>query len=438
MTDAAAGIREVLAPAMPPSGTPTFARAVWVGTVDDTRFITGKQILGHLASYETVRLLVRSGRIPRGFLELPVINGAIDLAAATTAINALPPAPMPPARLDSPISVVLCTFDRPQMLRAALTSLLLMNYPNFEIIVVDNHPASGLTAAAVDAMDAPQIRLISEPRQGLARARNTGAVAASHSIVAFTDDDVVIDPQWLHGIADGFASGPEIGCVSGIVPSGEIGSVAQAYFDRRVTWARNCMPEIFTLSVPRPDEPLFPFQVGRYGTGANFAMRRDVLLEVGGFDEGLGIGSRAAGGEDIDMFVRVLLAGFGLSYQPSALVWHRHRADLDSLSTQIANYGTGLGAWLAKLALQPRVLAMMSRRVVPGIRHLRRVTQIDLPAAQLPPEVDQLWRVERKAVLFGPIALLRSRLSGAKARPLNRRNTPRVLHAARPSWAEQR
>jgi glycosyltransferase involved in cell wall biosynthesis len=439
---AATALEQVLLePAMPalsPGAAPTWASAVWVGAVDDDLLLAGRQTLADAASYRTARLMVRSGRIPRGFIEVPIEGGRLDLAAAEAAIALLPAARRPPTREDPPISVVLCTLDRPQMLTAALDSLLRLQYSAFEVIVVDNNPASGATAEAVRRFDDRRIRLIAEPRRGLARARNTGALAALNPIVAFTDDDVAIDPFWLQGIADGFAADSDVACVSGIVPSGEIGSVAQAYFDRRVSWARSCAPELFALSQVRPTEPLFPFHVGRYGTGANFALRREVLLALGGFDEGLGVGSKAGGGEDIDMFVRVILAGHSLAYEPSAVVWHRHRLDLDSLRSQIQDYGTGLGAWLTKLALHPRSLRLMLRRARPGLRHLRTVTQVDLDAAALPADVDRLWRLERNAVLYGPLALARSRMGGAKARPLHRPNRPRFTDAANPPWVEQR
>lgn len=183
-------------------------------------------------------------------------------------------------------------------------------------------------------------------------------------------------------------------------------------------WAANVQREVFSLRHPPASEPMFPFQVARYGTGANFAVTRGVVLGIGGFDEGLGVGSKAGGGEDIDLFVRIILAGHALAYEPSALVWHKHRINFDSLHRQITDYGTGLGAWLTKLALNPRTLSMMLHRLVVGVAHLRQVTRISEPVPGLPPEHSGLWRTELKAVLLGPLALARSRSSGARAKPL--------------------
>ncbi|PRC62799.1 glycosyl transferase family 2, partial [Mycobacterium sp. ITM-2017-0098] len=68
-----------------------------------------------------------------------------------------------------------------------------------------------------------------EPRPGLSRARNTGLSAATGEVVAFTDDDVVVDRHWLSAIARGFSRGPAVSCVSGIVAAAELRTPAQAY-----------------------------------------------------------------------------------------------------------------------------------------------------------------------------------------------------------------
>ena len=206
----------------------------------------------------------------------------------------------------------------------------------------------------------------------------------------------------------------------GIVPSGELRSYSQAYFDGRVTWARSCTPKIYRLAEPPPGHVLFPFKVGEYGTGANFALRRSALLQVGGFDEALGVGSPTRGGEDVDMFVRVLLDGHALMYQPQALVWHRHRADLDALHEQIIGYGVGLGAWIAKLMTSRRTAPMVLRRSVRALRHVRTMTKVDVdPGSETSaPTSRSLALAELRAALRGPLAYARARRSGARPTPL--------------------
>jgi len=406
--------------AMPPSGPPSYPAALWVGAVDEADVASGRLRLVDAVGYGQARLLVRSGRSPRGFVELPVVDGSIDQGMARAAVDQLPPAAPRRTGTRSPISVVLCTYDRPAVLASAVRSVQALDYPDFEIVVVDTPPASELAAATLRSIDDPRIRLVEEPSRGVARARNTGLLAARHDVVAFTDDDVVVDPSWLQGIDDGFAAAPDVACVTGIVPGGEITTESQDYFDRRVAWARSCQPEVFSLPSVLRSEPLFPFALGTFGTGANFAVRRDVVVALGGFDEALGAGSPCGGCEDLDMFVRVLLAGHHLVYEPAALAWHRHRADLESLTEQMADYGLGLGALYAKLATNPRTLSMMARRLVPALRQLRSVTNPEMQELQqsVSPH-ESLWRLERRAVLDGPLAFARARRTGARSRPLS-------------------
>jgi hypothetical protein len=247
-------------------------------------------------------------------------------------------------------------------------------------------------------------------------------LATSHDIVAFTDDDVVVDRWWLWGLMDGFAGGSEVACVCGMVASAELRSFPQTYFDARVTWARSCSPHRYSLAAPPHGQPLFPFQVGQFGTGANFAVRRPIVTALGGFDEALGIGSPTRSGEDIDMFVRVLLAGHQLVYQPSALVWHRHRADIDSLRIQICGYALGLGAWITKLMCNSRTAGMVLQRSRRGVSHARNMTRVSVghaPAQSSQQRAGgQLRNAELWALVRGPVAYSRARLSGARKAPL--------------------
>ncbi|WP_220456281.1 glycosyltransferase, partial [Curtobacterium sp. ME26] len=353
---------------------PTWSGAVWVGAVDVHAVPTDDAPvpLTDAAGHRTARLLVREGASPRGFVDLPVTDGAVDAAALRAAVAALPAAEHPPVPVHLPrTSVVLCTRDRADQLAAALRSVLAVDHPDLEVVVVDNAPSDDATRRLVTAPGTdPRVRYVLEPVPGLSSARNAGVRAARGEVVAFTDDDVVVDPGWLRALASGFARGEDVVCVSGLVASGELRTPAQRWFDERVTWSRNLTPRVFRLSAPPADRPLFPFSVGDYGTGANFAVRRDAVLALGGFDEALGVGTVTGGGEDIDMFARVVLDGSALVVEPSALVWHRHRADLAALRTQAVGYGTGLGAWLTKTALRPRTLGMALVRAPRALRHL--------------------------------------------------------------------
>jgi GT2 family glycosyltransferase len=194
-------------------------------------------------------------------------------------------------------------------------------------------------------------------------------------VVAFIDDDVVVDTHWAAAIAAAYERDADVVCVTGLVPSGELRTPTQRYFDERVTWARNTERRVYRTSAPPADLPLFPFSVGAFGTGANMSLRRSAVRALGGFDVALGPGTPARAGEDPDLFTRVLFSGGALAVEPSAIVWHRHRSDRAALRSQALGYGTGLGAWVAKLMLHPRTAAAVLRRAVGALRQLGALGQ---------------------------------------------------------------
>jgi hypothetical protein len=211
------------------------------------------------------------------------------------------------------------------------------------------------------------------------------------------------------------------------VPSGELRTAVQAFFDDRVSWSRNLRPRRFSIADPPAGLPMFPFSVGEFGTGANFALRRSYALGIGGFDTAFGVGTRTGGGEDLDMFTRVILAGQSLVVEPSALVWHRHRDDLAALRHQARGYGTGLGAWLTKIALNPRTAILALRRSPTALVHLFRKGGGALPDSgermtvtasatdgALRREINRVGWYELACVARGPWAYFRQRWSGAK------------------------
>lgn len=396
------------------------AMATWIGEAQE------EELLGHeieivgAQTYSAARVLVWNGDQPRGFIELPMVNGSLNSGDLAQEIARLPAVPARPnIDYQPPATVAVCTYDRPDQLRAVLASLARLDYRMFEILVVDNHPTSELTPPVVREFASLGVRLAEAGGQGLSIARNVALLNASHDIVAFTDDDVVVEPTWLRNLVFGFSRDSRVACVCGMVPSVELTSPAQSYFDRRVDWASTCEPALFDIANPPAGDPLFPLRVAKYGTGANFAVRKSAVVEMGGFDEGMGAGSPTGGGEDIDLFVRTVVSGRLLAREPSAVVWHRHRRTIGELERQIHDYGLGLGAWIAKLLSRPRTALMVLLRLIPGLRHLSGVTVVE-PAVGRPedPAIVRLSKVELRGMLAGVPALLKARREGRSGTPL--------------------
>jgi glycosyltransferase involved in cell wall biosynthesis len=242
-----------------------------------------------------------------------------------------------------PISVIVCTRDRPQLLRTCLDALMRLQYPQFEVIVVDNAPSSDQSRGVV--LETP-FCYIREDRAGLDWARNRGLETAANDVVAYTDDDARPDPGWLWGLARGFAR-REVMCVTGLVLPAELETRAQRLYETYGTgMSRGFDARRF---VPANLSWRDLIEVQRIGVGANMAFRREMLHRLGGFDTALDAGTPAGGAGDLDMFHRVLAVGSEIVYEPSALVLHRHRDNMDALRQQLYDNGKSYGVYLLKV-----------------------------------------------------------------------------------------
>jgi len=105
------------------------------------------------------------------------------------------------------------------------------------------------------------------------------------------------------------------------------------------------------------------------------ALTRTAFDRLGGFDVTLGVGQPTKGGEDIDMYLRMLAAGYFISVEPSAITWHRHRSDLPALKAQARGYGTGMGAWITKILCTPSLLRLAVGKVPDAISRMRTIAR---------------------------------------------------------------
>ena len=386
------------------------------------------------AAYNGVQLLVRIQRMPVGYVL--VAPGDIDAGAISRqvwqelggaingqrsharlpALDALPADGIPadPRLADEPadgplVTVVVCTRDRPANVMVALGGLAAMRHRPFEVVVVDNAPSSGATKDAVlrEFGGDRRFRYVREPRPGLSCARNRGLEEATADIVAFTDDDVRVDPWWLNGIVRGFRVAPDVACVTGLIATAEIDNAAQLYFHLREGWGASCERRVFDLTENRDESPLYPYCAGVFGVGANFAVSRAVLKEVGGFNEALGAGTPSGGGEDLNMFMRIVLAGHRLVYEPSAVVSHVHRTDLAELSRQMRAYGSGCTAALTAIIMaDARARRELPPKVVSGMVRMRVLSSGVRGNPTLP---SGLIKRETAGLLEGPWLYLKGR-----------------------------
>ncbi|MFG2029921.1 glycosyltransferase [Streptomyces sp. NPDC048825] len=320
-----------------------------------------------------------------------------------------PPSANPPHDLPD-ISVIVPTHNRCHLLRQCLDSLLGMEYPTsrFEVIVVDNAPADEAAEQLIHKAYSSRVRYVKEPVVGGARARSRGLAAANGSITAFADDDTLVDTRWLSALAEAFSRDRRIGCVTGLIIPAELETAAQAALERHGGFSKGYSARAWSLDDP-PEDPLFPFTAGHFGSGANMAFRTDLLRKLGGFDPATGPGTPARGGEDLLAFFQVVVSGHTLTYQPDAIVWHRHRRTPDALSAQAFGYGAGFGAYLTgALAHEPRMLPVLLRRLPGGIRYAagRARTRTSSQGSEWSP---RLTLLEIRGLLYGPLGYLRSR-----------------------------
>jgi GT2 family glycosyltransferase len=343
-------------------------------------------------------------------------DGAVSLADVNACLALSPPRSATPVvplgRGESPlVSVIVATRDRPASLAACLDSLLRQDYPSFEVVVVDNAPASQETADLIAERYAStgRVRYVREDQPGLGRAHNRGLASTTAPIVAFTDDDVIVDSRWLTALACHLGASGPVACVTGLILPAQLETRAQYWAERHGGFGKGFERKRYDLDAHRTPGRLYPFAAGQFGSGANMAFRADALRRLGGFDPALGAGTPARGGDDLAAFFAVIQAGYQLVYEPEAIVWHHHRKEEAGMRRQAFGYGVGLGAYLTKLVLdRPALLLQLAAAMPAGFAHIfgssapknRRLAD-DYPAAFV-------WR-ERLGIVAGVPLYLRSR-----------------------------
>jgi cellulose synthase/poly-beta-1,6-N-acetylglucosamine synthase-like glycosyltransferase len=310
-----------------------------------------------------LEVLVRRDGRPVGMVSLDVRDEPTALAADLVAAAAdLPAAVPPPWPLDEPavwpkVTVAIPTvFGRMEMLCLAVASLVGLDYPDLDIVLVDNRPLpKEEDHARVRRVAGRPIEILHEPERGISAARNRAVMSTTNPYIAFTDDDVVVEPDWLRRIVRPFLDDVSVACVSGLVIPTELSSPEQSQFEQFYGgFHRAFVPILHSGATPDLSDPLFPYAPGKFGTGNNMAFRVSALNELGGFDTSLGTGTPARGGEDLASFIAVLLAGKSIAFEPSAVIRHSHRGTNEEFRHQVFSYGVGLSAMYTSLLMADR------------------------------------------------------------------------------------
>jgi len=353
------------------------------------------------AGREPAIVLVRAGGVPVGRLELrggassTALANAVPASVAEATLRAGLAALLgngPPreritvadaldagrsgltASADTPtITVAICTKDRVQQLERALTSVLPSLGLADELLVVDNASRNNLVEQLLRSRF-PAARFVREERRGLGWARNRSIIESRSDVIAFCDDDCVMEPGTLPALRTVLARNPDVDAVTGLVEpltlDNESDRLFEQYFasDRRYRrrWVRAPHANSVAGDVGN---------TGLYGTGASLAIRRDAFSRVGVFDAALGAGSQCDAGDDTEFVFRLLKSGGMLVCEPRISVRHEHRSGLAELETQVEAWSRGYACSVerSKLAFPEERLPftiLMAR--IAFLYHLRR------------------------------------------------------------------
>ena len=213
------------------------------------------------------------------------------------------------------VSVVICAYNAAATLADCLEGATGLDYPDYEVIVVDDG-STDATAAIAERF--PGVRVISTPNRGLSHARNRGLEAASGEIIAYTDADARPEPDWLTWLAAAFADSDHAGIGGPNIAPADDGPIA------------DCVAH----APGGPIHVLLSDDEAEHIPGCNMAFRREALEAIGGFDPRFRIA-----GDDVDVCWRIQQAGMTLGFSPAAVVWHHPRDTIGAYWRQQAGYG---------------------------------------------------------------------------------------------------
>jgi GT2 family glycosyltransferase len=254
------------------------------------------------------------------------------------------------------LTVGISTRERPEQLQQCLKALreTIGTRMDVPVIVADSGPITTRTREVVEQFVDAGLRIerIHVVRAGTSRGRNAIMRAATSDVVAFIDDDVRVPLGWLPAIEQAFVKWPSAEVVTGPMFPLELDSQVQIDFVRMMPWDAGLEEIAYNMAWSERFGPMFPYEAARFGSGATMAFRRQSLIDSGGFDVRLGPGTKTKGGEDLELFIRMVKQGRTLVTYPKAYVWHGHRSTTVDFEDQLFGYASGLSAFLIVLAIR--------------------------------------------------------------------------------------
>ncbi len=222
------------------------------------------------------------------------------------------------------VSVVVPVRNAARTLPYCLAALDRLEPAPSEIVLVDNGSTDGsselLRTFALRRTD--RVQIVEEPRRGISRARNAGIRAARGEVLAWTDADCAPTSPWLHHITQPLSEAA-VGGVAGMVSPAPPSTLVELFCG------------LYTFQTPKQPKihsTWTPWTGGH--AGANFAVRRSLALDLGGYDEDV-----MYGGDDYDFCARLYSHGARIVYTPNAQVWHHHRSTVRGMMRQAFGQG---------------------------------------------------------------------------------------------------
>jgi GT2 family glycosyltransferase len=296
-------------------------------------------------------------------------------------------------------TVAVCTRDRPEDLQRCLEAFMRLPDDGQEYLVIDNCPASDATEELVK--NYPKVRYVREDVPGSSAARNRALREAKHEFVAFTDDDAAPDPNWLRSLLQNF-SDPRVMCVTGLVMPLELETEAQEWFERYSPHGRGFGRVVFDGAKSNP------LIVATVGVSASMALRSSAIDFIGLFDEDLGAGTPTVGGEDCELFARILRSGYRIVYEPRALSWHRHRRTWEELRKTLRGYGIGVYAFWTRMFVVNREFSVPL--LAWGWLRYKQIPELIASVRKQPDSIpSDLLLAQLRGCISGPMAYFASR-----------------------------